>query len=199
MPTRKERALARRQRSHFVVDPSLTRESTANGPREQISESIANFNDTSLAVSPDALLNGGHHTVAEDCEDSTSHLKSLYTPQLLLKAIDLFFHHFYTELLFSLHEPSIRSNAKCGELNPILAVAILALTARFMPDLVEYHGSAQIACDHFANAIRAELLLEADRPSLDKIHSLLFLSLHEWGSGRGARAVSNSVVCQTQI
>ena len=82
--------------------------------------------------------------------------------------------------------------AQSGKLKPILAVAILALTARFMPDLVESHGSVQDACDYFGNAIRAELLLEADKPSLDKIHALLFLSLHEWGSGRGARAVSGS-------
>jgi hypothetical protein len=116
-------------------------------------------------------------------------LEFLYNPLLLSKAIDLFFQHFYADVLFSLHEPSVRSAAKTGELKPTLAVAILALTGRFMPELAEIYGSSQEACDYFANAIRAELLLEADKPSLEKIHALLFLSLHEWGSGRGARAV----------
>jgi hypothetical protein len=122
--------------------------------------------------------------------DRGGDLEFLYNPQLLSKAIDLFFQHFYADVLFSLHEPSVRLAAKSGELKPILAVAILALTARFMPELAEIYGSGQETCDHFANAIRAELLLEADKPSLEKIHALLFLSLHEWGSGRGARAVS---------
>lgn len=136
--------------------------------------------------SPDSRprdLSGGSRELA-------SGLESLYDSRLLLKAIDLFFQHFYADVLFSLHEPSVRSTAKSGEMKPILAIAMLTLTARFIPELAELYGSDQEACDHFANAIRVELLLEADKPSLEKIHALLFLSLHEWGSGRGARAVS---------
>ncbi|RFU35518.1 hypothetical protein B7463_g822, partial [Scytalidium lignicola] len=187
LPTRKERALAQRQRSNLVLNPPLTRESNRNNVAGQTSNSTRNTTSRSFEVTPENILRG-HRTFAWEPEDPTNHLESLYSAQLLSKAVDLFFHHFYTDLLFSLHEPSIRSNAKTGELKPILAVAILALTARFMPDLVEYHGSVQNACDYFANAIRAELILEADKPSLDKIHSLLLLTLHEWGSGRGARA-----------
>jgi hypothetical protein len=140
-----------------------------------------------------SIFEGGRRrNLSSESAHPVGHLESLYNPQLLLEAIDLFFQHFYPDLLFSLHEPSVRLAAQSRKLNPILAVAILALTVRFMPDLVERHGSVQEACDYFGNAIRAELLLEADKPSLDKIHALLFLSLHEWGSGRGARAVSSS-------
>jgi hypothetical protein len=121
--------------------------------------------------------------------NETLKLESLYDSELLLKAIDLYFLNFYPDIFFSLHEPSVRSAAKSGTIKPILAVAILALTARFIPELVENHGSPVAACDFFANTIESDLLLQAHKPSLEKIHGLLLLSLHEWGSGRGAKAV----------
>jgi hypothetical protein len=107
--------------------------------------------------------------------------------------VGIFFTHFYADIFFSLHEPSLRSAAKDGTVKPILAIAILTLTARFIPQLVKKHGSAVAACDYYANSIRSDLLLNADKPSLEIIHALLFLSMHDWGSGRGARAVSSSV------
>jgi hypothetical protein len=117
-------------------------------------------------------------------------LGALYTPELLSQAVGIFFTHFYADIFFSLHEPSLRSAAQDGTVKPILAIAILALTARFIPQLVKEHGSPVAACDYYANSIRSDLLLQADKPSLEIIHALLFLSMHDWGSGRGARAVS---------
>ena len=107
-----------------------------------------------------------------------------------MKGVDVFFQHFYPDIFFSLHEPSVRSSAQSGTLKPLLATTILALTARFIPELVQRHGSGTAAGDYFADPIRPILLMGADKPSLEKIHGFLFLSLHEWGSGRGATAVS---------
>jgi hypothetical protein len=93
----------------------------------------------------------------------------------------------------------VRSSAKSGTLKPILAVAIIALTARFIPELVEQHGSGTDAGDYYAESIRATLLLGADKPSLEKIHALLFLSYHEWGSGRGATAVRIALIISSLL
>jgi hypothetical protein len=190
LPSRKERALARRQKSQLALEPLVEGRSVGSDASEQSPTSNRTGQPFKAAI--ESIFEGGRRNVSSESADPVGHLESLYNPQLLSQAIDLFFQHFYPDLLFSLHEPTVRMAAQSGKLKPILAVAILALTVRFMPDLVECHGSVQEACDYFGNAIRAELLLETDKPSLDKIHALLFLSLHEWGSGRGARAVSGS-------
>ncbi|OCL14773.1 hypothetical protein AOQ84DRAFT_330475 [Glonium stellatum] len=73
-------------------------------------------------------------------------------------------------------------------MDPVLCNAILTLTARFIPQLIEYHRGAQEASEYYANLIRSTLLLEADNPTLERVQALLMLSLHEWGSLRGGRA-----------
>jgi hypothetical protein len=125
LPSRKERALARRQKSQLALEPLVEGRSVGSDASEQSPTSNRTGQPFKAAI--ESIFEGGRRNVSSESADPVGHLESLYNPQLLSQAIDLFFQHFY-------------------------------------PDL----------------------------PSLDKIHALLFLSLHEWGSGRGARAVSGS-------
>jgi hypothetical protein len=177
LPTRKDRSLTALQTNAACSPAStvLAAHSDVATPSDSINSAPASIRNQELST----RQNGGLRNLKQLCE-----------ADILYRAVELFFHHFYNDILFSLHEPSIRSVLRAGTLDPVLACAILALTARFIPELVEKHGSCIKACDYYADCIRSELLLEAHKPSLEKIHSLLFLSVHEWGCGRGGKAVS---------
>lgn len=187
LPTRKERSIAKRQAStrpgaaqESVTDDILTLEQNLSTPLV-------------VETAPNPTAGNGSssfHHASPTSPAMSGNLQGLYSKDLLLQAVDLFFVHFYPDIFFSLHEPSVRTAAASGTIKPVLAVAIIALTARFIPELATQHGCYMEACDYFAEAIRAELLLAADKPSLERIHALLLLGMHEWGSGRGARAVS---------
>lgn len=173
LPTRKERSIAKKQE-------------LASGNDAQNAHAITGGRRSTNSTSPWMSRRSLSFSKTSEQED----LRRLYSPDLLMKGVDVFFQHFYPDIFFSLHEPSVRSSAQSGTLKPLLATTILALTARFIPELVELHGSGTAAGDYFADPIRPILLMGADKPSLEKIHGFLFLSLHEWGSGRGATAVS---------
>ena len=87
-----------------------------------------------------------------------------------------------------------------SEISPLILLGILALTARFHPQLVQYHSPASstvpsnplVASEFYANALRARLTGSdgADFTSVDinRVQALLMLSLHEWGMCRGKSA-----------
>ena len=88
------------------------------------------------------------------------------------------------------------------ELNPLIPLGVLALTARFHPQLVAYHSPSSpgnpsnplLASEFYATALRSRLA-GADSagagfavPDLTRVQALLMLALHEWGMSRGKSA-----------
>ena len=86
------------------------------------------------------------------------------------------------------------------ELNPLIPLGVLALTARFHPQLVAYHSPASpgnpsnalVASEFYATALRSRLAgVDGSGlavPDLTRIQALLMLALHEWSMCRGKSA-----------
>lgn len=75
-------------------------------------------------------------------------------------------------------------------------LAFLALTARFNAELVKLHsdptddqfGQAKKTSDYYYEHARREVKEGDERPTLERIQTLLMLGLYEWSSCRGIRA-----------
>ncbi|KAK6837426.1 hypothetical protein RU639_001034 [Aspergillus parasiticus] len=87
-----------------------------------------------------------------------------------------------------------------SDLSPLIPLGVLALTARFHPQLVAYHSPASpgspsnpsLASEFYATALRSRLA-GVDGASLaitdlTRVQALLMLALHEWGMCRGKSA-----------
>ncbi|KAL2800036.1 fungal-specific transcription factor domain-containing protein [Aspergillus keveii] len=87
-----------------------------------------------------------------------------------------------------------------AEPNPLIPLGVLALTARFHPQLVAYHSPSSpgnpsnpvLASEYYATALRSRLA-GVDGASLavqdlTRVQALLMLALHEWGMCRGKSA-----------
>ncbi|OAX79502.1 hypothetical protein ACJ72_06178 [Emergomyces africanus] len=93
-----------------------------------------------------------------------------------------------------------QSPVPASEPSPLILLGVLALTARFHPQLTHYHSPPSpvapcnplVASDFYANALRSRLsgIDGADLTSADisRVQALLMLSLHEWGMCRGKNA-----------
>ncbi|KAL4786794.1 fungal-specific transcription factor domain-containing protein [Aspergillus varians] len=84
--------------------------------------------------------------------------------------------------------------------NPLIPLGVLALTARFHPQIAAYHSPSSpgnppnplVASELYATALRSRLA-GADGASLavldlTRVQAFLMLALHEWGMGRGKSA-----------
>ncbi|KAL2853460.1 fungal-specific transcription factor domain-containing protein [Aspergillus pseudoustus] len=104
----------------------------------------------------------------------------------------------------NLHEPSRdqipNASVPKAEPNPLIPLGVLALTARFHPQLVAYHSPSSpgnpsnpvLASEYYATALRSRLA-GVDGASLavqdlTRVQALLMLALHEWGMCRGKSA-----------
>jgi len=86
------------------------------------------------------------------------------------------------------------------ELNPLIPLGVLALTARFHSQLVAYHSPSSagnpsnpfVASEFYANALRSRLAgldgASLAAPDLTRVQALLMLALHEWSMCRGKSA-----------
>ncbi|KAH8434880.1 putative C6 transcription factor [Aspergillus melleus] len=86
------------------------------------------------------------------------------------------------------------------EPNPLIPLGVLALTARFHPQLVAYHSPSSpgnppnplAASEFYATALRSRLAgidgASLAVPDLTRVQALLILALHEWGMCRGKSA-----------
>ncbi|KAL4958015.1 fungal-specific transcription factor domain-containing protein [Aspergillus filifer] len=84
--------------------------------------------------------------------------------------------------------------------NPLIPLGVLALTARFHPQLAAYHSPSSPgnssnpinASEYYAAALRSRLAgVDGSSfavPDLTRIQALLMLALHEWGMCRGKSA-----------
>ncbi|PYH76208.1 hypothetical protein BO82DRAFT_214394 [Aspergillus uvarum CBS 121591] len=87
-----------------------------------------------------------------------------------------------------------------SDLNPLIPLGVLALTARFHPQLVAYHSPSSpgnpsnplVASEYYATALRSRLAgvdgASLAVPDLTRVQALLMLALHEWGMCRGRSA-----------
>jgi hypothetical protein len=86
------------------------------------------------------------------------------------------------------------------EPSPLILLGVLALTARFHPQLVAYHSPSApnspsnplVASEFYASALRNRLAgpdgMGLAVPDLTRVQALLMLALHEWGMCRGKSA-----------
>ncbi|KAL4885276.1 fungal-specific transcription factor domain-containing protein [Aspergillus karnatakaensis] len=86
------------------------------------------------------------------------------------------------------------------EPNPLIPLGVLALTARFHPQLAAYHSPSSpgnptnplAASEFYATALRSRLAgvdgASLAAPDLTRVQALLMLALHEWGMCRGKNA-----------
>ncbi|EPE28343.1 Zn2/Cys6 DNA-binding protein [Glarea lozoyensis ATCC 20868] len=112
--------------------------------------------------------------------------------------------HFSTEMPF-LHPPSFRIRFKqvayprdpsipSSEIQEgkLLLLGVLALTARYHPELEALHGGPLNASEYYAEALQAALAGPISKiftvQSLEVIQAALMLSLYEWGQTRGLTA-----------
>ena len=66
---------------------------------------------------------------------------------------------------------------------------MLAVCARFMPDLITQHGSAAQAGKFYADFIRRELNAKISQgPHVETIQCLLLIGMYEWGECCGFSA-----------
>ncbi|OGM47194.1 hypothetical protein ABOM_003899 [Aspergillus bombycis] len=107
--------------------------------------------------------------------------------KLLKDAFYVFLRHFPEFGFF--HQPTFCILLDKGAIPTLLLCSILALSARFMPELANLHGSPEKASEYFANYTRQNIMSHA-MTAMD-IHTgqtLLMLSLYDWGNGDGSRA-----------
>lgn len=86
------------------------------------------------------------------------------------------------------------------EASPLILLGVLALTARYHPQLANYHSPSSsstpsnplVASEFYATALRNRLAssdgLSFVSPDLSRVQALLMLGLHEWGMCRGKSA-----------
>ncbi|KAI9373576.1 fungal-specific transcription factor domain-containing protein [Aspergillus egyptiacus] len=96
--------------------------------------------------------------------------------------------------------PRDQQSPSKAEPNPLIPLGVLALTARFQPQLVAYHSPASpgnpsnpcAASEFYATALRSRLagIDGANLAVIDltRVQALLMLALHEWGMCRGKSA-----------
>jgi len=88
-----------------------------------------------------------------------------------------------------LHRPSFADELLTSSVETTMLYAILAVTGRFIPELVSQHAGPEATGDFYA--AKAEIAVMAhvlDDPDPVVVQSLLLISLHHWGACNGSRA-----------
>lgn len=87
------------------------------------------------------------------------------------------------------HQPTFLKLLDNKAIPKSLLCGILALTARFIPELVQLYGTPWRASETFANHIRQTIMSQvATTMDINMGQTLLMLSLYDWGNGDGSRA-----------
>lgn len=135
---------------------------------------------------------------------------SILTPKVWETVFDLFQSHFATLLPFlhpasflnhiRLLSPHSADSDQSRRPDPLIPLGVLALTARYHPQLIAYHSpsslgnpsNALVASEFYATALRSRLAAvdsaSVTAPDITRIQALLMLALHEWGMCRGKNA-----------
>ncbi|KPV76194.1 uncharacterized protein RHOBADRAFT_52235 [Rhodotorula graminis WP1] len=107
---------------------------------------------------------------------------------VLVAGCESFFEGFFQ--LGFLHRPSFihQLSTRPDTVSPFLLLAILSISARFVPVLVAQHGSPTRASEHYAARAHDLVLGELVSPSLAAVHALYLLAVHDFCHGTAFRA-----------
>lgn len=115
------------------------------------------------------------------------------TARLWKEVYSAFMLHCSTELPF-LHEEVFHTRVQqpAAERSPdtqLFLLAMLALTARFIPEIAQNHHSTDplVASEYYADAFAARLNAQGltKEPTLERVQGLLMISLYQWLMCRG--------------
>ncbi|KAE8136513.1 hypothetical protein BDV38DRAFT_293923 [Aspergillus pseudotamarii] len=107
--------------------------------------------------------------------------------ELVIRASRIFVQQF-PEFGF-VHKPTFFEYGLPDEIPVIKLCAILALCARYIPELVDQYGSPYLASQYFASVVRENIMsYVAQHPGIDAVHAMILLSLYDWGEGNGFQA-----------
>jgi hypothetical protein len=114
--------------------------------------------------------------------------------RLILEATKIFQGRF---TMFSfLHGPTLLKHIYGNNPLDLRFCGIMALCARFIPELIHKHGGPLAASEHFAAYLRhritAHTIVSLD---LKIAQTLLLLSFHDWGSGKGGQSWTYNGTC----
>ncbi|BAE65146.1 unnamed protein product [Aspergillus oryzae RIB40] len=107
--------------------------------------------------------------------------------ETVISAVEIFQQRF---AMFSfLHGPTLLSLIYGGHPLDLRFCGILAVCARFIPQLIRRHGSPPSASEHFASYLRSKITCQAATGhDIAVAQALLLLSFHDWGSAKGGQA-----------
>ena len=87
------------------------------------------------------------------------------------------------------HQPTFLKLLDNNAIPKLLLCGVLALSARFIPELVQIYGTPWKASENFANHVRQTIMSHvAMAMDINTGQTLLMLSLYDWGNGDGSRA-----------
>lgn len=110
------------------------------------------------------------------------------TPLPLLIEVGWLFVHKFPEFAF-IHTPTFFQTVRDEVFDQLKVCAMLALCAKFIPELITRHGSAAQAGKFYADFVRLELNAKISRGAdVETIQCLLLIGMYEWGEGAGFNA-----------
>ncbi|GMG06443.1 unnamed protein product [Aspergillus oryzae] len=159
--------------------------------------------NTSLQIrqSPPAFSTPSAISEAERIDERQSNalpqqLKIIFLPEnalenverkLVIRASRVFVQQF-PEFGF-VHKPTFFEYGLQDGVPAIKFCAIMALCARYIPELVDQYSSLYLASEHFADVVRENIMsYMAQHSGIDAVHALILLSLYDWGEGNGFQA-----------
>lgn len=110
--------------------------------------------------------------------------------EILREAVDVFFQHYYNDIFAFIHRPAFSKqfNERPQEIDPVLLLAMLTLSARFCRSVLKDFENEAAASDYFCKKTLALLMPKIDQPSIVRIQAFLMIGLHLWGSMQGPAA-----------
>ncbi|RAK77030.1 uncharacterized protein BO72DRAFT_429777 [Aspergillus fijiensis CBS 313.89] len=144
---------------------------------------------------PPSLLDSQQYRMPEDSapESHCNEASRGQTPLtgLSKEIVERAFHTFirqFPEFNF-FHQPSFVLDLDQHRIPDLLLCAILAVTARFIPEVLRQHGSAARTSRTFADYVRQHIMqYSAQTMDLYSCQALVMLCLYDWGEGEGSRA-----------
>ncbi|KAE8420750.1 hypothetical protein BDV36DRAFT_306237 [Aspergillus pseudocaelatus] len=133
---------------------------------------------------------------SERQSNAPQQLKSIILPENALENVDQelvirasrIFAQQFPEFGF-VHKPTFFEYSLQDGIPAIKLCAIMALCARYIPEMVDQYGSPHRASEYFANVVRENIMsYMAQHPGIDAVHAMILLSLYDWAEGNGFQA-----------
>ncbi|ORY80855.1 fungal-specific transcription factor domain-domain-containing protein [Protomyces lactucae-debilis] len=108
--------------------------------------------------------------------------------EILEEAVELYMQHFNNDIFSFFHKPTFLRSLRNNDVEPVLMLGVLTLSARFCNTVVKDFENEAAACEYFCKKTLALLVPDIDKPSVTRIQALLMVGLHLWGASQGAAA-----------